>query len=210
LRGCERENNKNKNKNNRMASTTGRRASSVRDFREGQGDESHFQRLNESWLFANGWGIEAKDAKIFEQAVELILRPGGRIFFIEEEASVEQGAGAGVKEELEAKGSNDKPSAPVGCCALLKLDDYEGKPTMELIKLGVDPSAQGRGYGRKLIEHAIAQAREMGVKRLYLESNKVLTPALKLYLSVGFVHLPPERVPTSDYARADVFMEMDL
>jgi GNAT superfamily N-acetyltransferase len=178
----------------------------IRDFKEGQGDEAHFRRLNERWLHAYGWGVEPKDAKIFEQAADLILQPGGRICFLEELDDTDEV----TNPEREAKGSNDKSRSPVGCCALLKLEDYEGKSTMELIKLGVDPSAQGRGYGRKLVEHCIDQARQMGVQRLYLESNKVLTPALQLYLSVGFVHLPPERVPASDYARADVFMELYL
>jgi GNAT superfamily N-acetyltransferase len=192
-----------------MASAKPQIEAVIREFREGQGDESHFRRLNEAWLVANGWKVEAKDAKIFEKAIALILKPGGRIFFLEERSPAHVAVDA-ASSEAEAKGSNDKPPAPVGCCALLKLDDYEGKPTMELIKFGVDPTAQGRGHGRRLITHAIAQARELGAKRLYLESNKVLVPALNLYLSVGFVHLPPERVPASDYERADVFMEMDL
>lgn len=102
----------------------------------------------------------------------------------------------------------------MGCCALYKLssegEGEEALPTMELIKLGVEPSRQGRGYGRRLIQHAIDEARAMGVRRLYLESNRALVPALRLYESMGFTHLPLERIPQSDYARADVFMELYL
>jgi len=47
-------------------------------------------------------------------------------------------------------------------------------------------------------------------KRLYLETNQVLLPAIHLYEAVGFTHLPKVRVVASPYARADVFMEMWL
>jgi putative acetyltransferase len=53
-------------------------------------------------------------------------------------------------------------------------------------------------------------ARAMGAKRLYLETNHALLPAIHLYQAVGFTHLPKERVVASPYARADVFMEMWL
>jgi putative acetyltransferase len=45
---------------------------------------------------------------------------------------------------------------------------------------------------------------------LYLETNKKLTPAVRLYEALGFRHLSPERVVPSPYARADVYMELDL
>jgi hypothetical protein len=34
--------------------------------------------------------------------------------------------------------------------------------------------------------------------------------AIRLYESVGFQHVPPERVIPSAYARADVYMELYL
>ena len=80
----------------------------------------------------------------------------------------------------------------------------------EVAKMAVASEAQGRGVGRLLLEAAIAWARERGAGRLYLESNARLTPALHLYASAGFRHLPTEARPVSPYARADVFMEMLL
>ena len=50
-------------------------------------------------------------------------------------------------------------------------------------------------------------ARQAQAKRLYLETNSGLAPAIALYESVGFIHLPAR--PTPD-ARADVFMEKRL
>jgi GNAT superfamily N-acetyltransferase len=74
--------------------------------------------------------------------------------------------------------------------------------------MAVSPSSQGTGVGRRLLEGTIAAARTLGVTRLYLETNSKLTPAVKLYESVGFCHLPPERITPSPYARANVFMEL--
>ena len=53
----------------------------------------------------------------------------------------------------------------------------------------------------------IAQAKVLGATRLYLETGTKLTNAIHLYESLGFRHLPPERVVPSPYARANVFME---
>jgi len=53
-------------------------------------------------------------------------------------------------------------------------------------------------------------ARAMGAKRLYLETNHVLGPAIHLYEALGFTHVPAERLTPSPYARADVFLEMWL
>jgi hypothetical protein len=38
----------------------------------------------------------------------------------------------------------------------------------------------------------------------------VLTPAIRLYESMGFKHLDADRIVPSAYARADVYMELTL
>jgi hypothetical protein len=48
------------------------------------------------------------------------------------------------------------------------------------------------------------------MKRLFLGSNSKLGSAVHLYESFGFRHLKPEEIPPSPYARANVFMELDL
>jgi putative acetyltransferase len=40
--------------------------------------------------------------------------------------------------------------------------------------------------------------------------NHLLTPAIRLYESVGFRQLAPEQVTPSPYNRADVYMELLL
>jgi len=78
----------------------------------------------------------------------------------------------------------------------------------EVAKMAVTESSKRMGIGRRLLEKAIAEARALGAHRLYLETNRTLSPAIRLYESLGFRHLPPERIVPSAYARADVYMEL--
>lgn len=50
----------------------------------------------------------------------------------------------------------------------------------------VDSSARGRSYGRRLVEHAIACAREKGSGTLLLTSKPARVAANALYRSAGF------------------------
>jgi GNAT superfamily N-acetyltransferase len=145
------------------------------------GDEASFRSLNEEWI-SHYFRIEARDEKTFSDPQGTILAPGGKILF----ATV--------------------AGRCVGCCALLRTAENE----FEVAKMAVTPAYQGSGTGRKLLQAAIEEARNAGAHRLYLETNRTLTPAIRLYESLGFKHLPPNQVTPSPYERADVFMEMVL
>lgn len=58
----------------------------------------------------------------------------------------------------------------------------------------VDDSVRGLGYGRKLVEHAIVEARRLGIKQLMLTSNPLRVAANRLYQQIGF-----ERKETNCY-----------
>ena len=77
----------------------------------------------------------------------------------------------------------------------------------ELSKMAVSPDHQGRGVGRLLAEHLIREARNLGCKMLFLESNQKLAPALSLYRKLGFNEVA---VGSSPYSRANYRGEMDL
>jgi GNAT superfamily N-acetyltransferase len=94
----------------------------------------------------------------------------------------------------------------VGCCALLAMGERE----FEVAKMAVAESFQRAGIGRRLLEKVVAEARAGGVTRLYLETNRKLATAIRLYESLGFRHLPAERVTPSPYARSNVQMELWL
>ncbi len=146
-----------------------------------QGDEAAFCDLNEAWI-NKYFQLEEKDRQTLRQPERYILSQGGQIFMAE------------------------RAGRAIGCCALIRMPDG----AFELSKMGVAEEQRGRGVGRRLLEYVVAEARRRGVKRLYLETNRKLENAIHLYESIGFNHLPPERVTPSPYQRADVFMEMVL
>jgi putative acetyltransferase len=145
------------------------------------GDELAFRQLNEAWI-KHYFAMEAEDEHALADPRGAILSGGGRIFF-----AVQQGQ-------------------TVGCCALRAMGPRE----YEVAKMAVAESVRRNGVGRRLLTRVVEAARAAGAARLYLETNHVLTPAIRLYESVGFRHLPPERIVPSPYARADVYMEMWL
>ncbi len=50
----------------------------------------------------------------------------------------------------------------------------------------VAESARGSGLGRRLMDAAIARARERGARRMELDTNDTNAPAIALYESLGF------------------------
>jgi GNAT superfamily N-acetyltransferase len=143
------------------------------------GDEDAFRRLNEEWI-VRYFALEKKDVEALSTPRETILDRGGRILF-----AVRDGAA-------------------IGCCALVATAPGE----FEVAKMAVTESAQRLGIGRRLLQATIEAARTAGAARLFLETNSVLTPAIRLYESVGFRHVPAERRTASPYARSDVQMEL--
>ncbi len=142
-------------------------------------DAAAFRLLNEAWI-GKYFSIEDEDRLVLGNPVERILNPGGHIFMAVD------------------------ANRCVGCCALIAVCPG----VFELAKMAVAEEYRGRGIGRKILEHTIAQARSLGAKSLFLGSNTNLKDAIHLYESAGFRHLPPERVPPSPYTRANVFMEL--
>lgn len=144
-------------------------------------DATAFRTLNEEWI-TRYFTLEAKDREILNDPVNSILLKGGHIYMAYVAAQA------------------------VGCVALIPMKDG----VWELSKMAVSPHLRGRGLGRRLLLHAIAQAQCLGARSLFLGSNTRLTDAVHLYESVGFRHVNPESLPPMPYSRANVFMEMPL
>jgi GNAT superfamily N-acetyltransferase len=145
------------------------------------GDELSFRLLNEAWI-TRFFVLEEKDRSVLGDPQKYILQPGGQILF------------AQLADEL------------VGCCALMRLDPE----TFEVAKMAVAESMQGRGLGKRLMQASIDLARQLGARRLYLETNSKLAPALAIYAHFGFRTINEASLPPSPYARADVRMELLL
>ena len=139
-----------------------------------------FKELNIEWL-EKYFYVEDIDNEVLGKPEEYILKKGGDILFAKLNGSI------------------------VGTCALLKYNNDK----YEMTKMAVTEKVQGKQVGKKLGLAIIDRAKELGAKKVVLESNKILTPALTLYERLGFKYAHKD-FSTSAYARANVYMELEL
>lgn len=138
--------------------------------------KGHVKTLNVEWL-TKYFTVEPHDEVVLSDPQTHILDKGGRIFFAVLDGQV------------------------VGTVSLIRESDER----FELSKMAVTETIQGKGIGKALLEHAIQEAKKMGVVYLFLLSNTKLTPALTLYRNFGFEEVP---LGSSVYVRADIKMEL--
>jgi len=58
----------------------------------------------------------------------------------------------------------------------------------EILRMRVDPEAQGRGYGRVILQALEQHARQLGFSRATLLTGPDQHPAIDLYQSAGYEH----------------------
>jgi len=136
-----------------------------------------FKQLNLAWITEN-WTVEAADLKALDSPFESIIDAGGAILIGESDSVV------------------------VGTVALIPLT----AGTLELAKMTVSKTVRGTGLGLALGLAALARAKEMGARKVYLESNTILKPAISLYEKLGFQKLPDD-ARASPYERCNIRME---
>lgn len=142
--------------------------------------QTAFQNLNKEWI-TQFFVMEGPDYKALDYPQEYILDKGGFILV----ALLNQ--------------------IPVGVCAMIKMNDPEYD--FEMAKMAVSPKAQGRKIGYTLGTQVLRKAVKLGAKKVYLESNRKLAPAINLYYKLGFKEVIDRKSP---YARADILMAIDL
>jgi len=96
----------------------------------------------------------------------------------------------------------EKDGSIIGAYGLYRLDEQ----TCELRKMYLQKDYRGRGLGRMLMEDALSQARRLGFKRIVLETASVLTEAIALYKSYGFVEYNPKHMSS----RCDQAYQLEL
>lgn len=139
-----------------------------------------FRDLNVEWI-SKYFKMEAADYQALDHPQSYILDQGGHI--------------------LVALYQNE----PVGVCALIKKEhpvfDYE------LAKMAVSPKAQGKSIGFLLGQACLDKARSLGAKKVFLESNTLLKPAINLYYKLGFEKISGYPSP---YERSNIQMVVEL
>jgi putative acetyltransferase len=77
----------------------------------------------------------------------------------------------------------------VGCSGIRKLDDE----TAELKRMYVKNEYRGYQIGASLLQRSIELARELGYKRIRLDTLQNMTKAQQLYSAFGFYEIPSYR-----------------
>lgn len=76
-----------------------------------------------------------------------------------------------------------------------------GESLCELRKMYLSPALRGRGLGRRMMEHALARAKELGYQRMWLETAESLKEAHGLYEKYGFASFKaPHKSDRCDFA----------
>ena len=94
----------------------------------------------------------------------------------------------------------------IGTVAVKNISANKSEKIIELKRMFVLKEYQGKGYGRLLLETAIAYAREEGYDKIFLDTRIELRAAIDLYRKYGFVETPAY----NDNAKAELFMELKL
>ena len=138
-----------------------------------------FAQLNYEWI-TEYFEVEEHDREILDNPFENVIKPGGQIFFAALDGKI------------------------VGTTALI----VSGEETFELAKMAVAKESRGYKIGEKLMKTCLNYTKQVGRKKIILESNTKLTAAINLYKKFGFKEIPLDQ--NTFYKRVNIKMELIL
>lgn len=84
--------------------------------------------------------------------------------------------------------AEDENHKILGCCGIFPTPGLD-EDCAELVKFYLHKDARGKGVGRALMEKCVVSAKDMGFKKLYLESLPEFATAVNIYEKQGFEKL---------------------
>lgn len=139
-----------------------------------------FIEMNKMWI-SQMFAIEAEDIRELEN-IEPVIANGGNIFF-----------------------ALDEKDNVMACCMIAPRADGD----WELMKFAAKGMYTGTGAGNACLKACIDHAKEKGIGRIIIVSNRKCVQALHLYRKNGFIEIPvdKEKFP---FERADIAFEKIL
>lgn len=136
-----------------------------------------FVEMNTKWI-SEMFEIEEEDIREL-QNIEPMIERGGNIFF-----------------------ALDNDENVMACCMIAPREDGD----WEIMKFAAKGMYTGSGAGNACLRACIEYAKEKGIRRIILVSNRKCVHALHLYRKNGFIEIPVDK-KKFPYERADIAFE---
>ena len=142
--------------------------------------KNEFIEMNKYWI-SSMFVMETEDEHELDN-IEPYIENGGQIFF-----------------------ALDDNNSVMACCMIAPRDDGN----WEIMKFAAKGMYTGTGAGSACLKACIDYAREQGVERIIIVSNRKCVQAVHLYRKFGLIEIPvdKEKFP---FERADIAFELFL
>ena len=98
---------------------------------------------------------------------------------------------------------NGKKELALGCFGIRQLEDS----ICELKRMYLKSEARGLGIGKLMMEKAIEVGKELGYKKMRLDTLSTMSSAIRLYEKIGFYEIEPYRFNPMESAK---YFEIEL
>ena len=142
--------------------------------------KNEFIEMNKLWI-SSMFVMEAEDERELGN-IERYIERGGQIFF-----------------------ALDNNNNVIACCMIAPRDDGD----WEIMKFAAKRMYTGTGAGSACLKACIDYAKEQGVERIIIVSNRKCVQAVHLYRKFGFAEMPVDKEKFS-FERADIAFEIFL
>ncbi len=96
----------------------------------------------------------------------------------------------------------------IGCCGIYATEGLSAD-CAELAKFYLLNEVRGKGIGKKLMQQCFQSAKEMGYKKLYIESLPEFSMAVSMYEKYGFVRID-KPLGNSGHTSCNIWMIKEL